>query len=91
LLGFPASGVSVIFRMTVMARRTGRRDCGVRGILGAVVDSGAGAAGGGRRPECGRCRQDSRHARRGWEREKTTRVSKGVIELSGKVLKTSVI
>jgi hypothetical protein len=74
-----------------MARRTGRRDSGVREIPGAVADSGAGVAGGGRRPECGRCRRDSRHARRGWEREEMTGVSKGVIELSGKVLKTHVI
>jgi hypothetical protein len=57
-----------------MARRTGRRDRGVRGIPGVVADSGAGVAGGGRRPECGRCRRNSRHARRGWEREMVTGV-----------------
>jgi hypothetical protein len=43
----------------VMARRTGRRDRGVCGIPGVVVDRGAGAA------HDGRCRRDSRHVRRG--------------------------
>jgi hypothetical protein len=33
----------------VMARRTGRRDRGMRGIPGEVADSGAGAARGERR------------------------------------------
>jgi hypothetical protein len=42
-------GVGVIFGTTVMARRTGRRDRGVRGIPSEVADSGAGAARGGRR------------------------------------------
>jgi hypothetical protein len=63
--GFPLSGVSVIFGTAVMARRTSRRDRDVLGIPGAVADNGARAAGGGRRPECGWCWQDSRHARRG--------------------------
>jgi hypothetical protein len=48
-----------------MARQTGRRDRGMRGIPAAVADSAAGVAGGGRRPECGLCRRDLRHARRG--------------------------
>jgi hypothetical protein len=74
-----------------MARRTGRQDRGVRGfpawwptaVLGrhAMGDGpGAGGAGGirGTRAEGGR------------ERGKTIGVSKGVIELSGKVLKTHV-
>jgi hypothetical protein len=65
LRGFPVSGVSVIFGTAVMARRTGRRDRGVRGILGAVADNGARAADDGRRPEFGWCRRDSRHASRG--------------------------
>jgi hypothetical protein len=65
LRGFPVSGVSVIFGTTVMARRTSRRDRGVGGIPGVVADSSAGAAGGGRRPECGRCRWNSWHMRRG--------------------------
>jgi hypothetical protein len=67
LWGFPFfSGVSGIFGTTVMARRTGRRDRGVRGISGAVADNGARlTGGGGRRPECRRCRRDSRLARRG--------------------------
>jgi hypothetical protein len=69
----------------VMARRTGRRDRGVRGIPGVVADRGAGAA------RDGWCRRDSRHARRGCERGKTTGVPKGINELSGKVLKTHVI
>jgi hypothetical protein len=41
LWGFPVSGVSVIFGTIVMARQTGRRDCGVRGIPGVVADSSA--------------------------------------------------
>jgi hypothetical protein len=44
LRGFPISGVGVIFGTAVMARRTGRRDCGVRGIPGTVADHGAGVA-----------------------------------------------
>jgi hypothetical protein len=78
----------------VMARRTGRRDRDVRGIPGVVADRGAGTARDGRWPECGRCRRDSRHAHQRGERErrgKTTGVSKGVVELSGNVLKTRVI
>jgi hypothetical protein len=47
LQGFLVSGVSVIFGTTVMARRTGRWDRGMRGIPGVVADSGAGAARGG--------------------------------------------
>jgi hypothetical protein len=34
----------VIFGTAVMARRTGRRDRGVRGIPGTVADRGAGEA-----------------------------------------------
>jgi hypothetical protein len=45
----------------------------------------------GRRPECGLCRRDSRHARRVWERGRMIGASKGNNELSGKVLKTRVI
>jgi hypothetical protein len=82
------SGVGVIFGTAVMARRTGWLDRGVRGIPGVVADRGAGAARDGRRPERRRCRLDSRHARRGRERGKTTGISN---ELSGKVLKTRVI
>jgi hypothetical protein len=73
-----------------MARRTGRRDRGVRGIPGVVADRGAGATRDGQRPERRRCRRNSRHARRregierGFERG-------GLNELSGKVLKTRVI
>jgi hypothetical protein len=62
-LGF--SDTSVNSGTAVMARRTGRRDRGVRGIPGVVDNRGAGAARDGRWPECGRCRRDSRHARRG--------------------------
>jgi hypothetical protein len=52
-VGFPGlSDTGEISGTAVMARRTGRRDRGVRGIPGAVADSGAGVAGGGRRPEC---------------------------------------
>jgi hypothetical protein len=38
------SGVDIIFGMALMARRTDRRDHGVRGIPGVVADRGAGAA-----------------------------------------------
>jgi hypothetical protein len=38
------SGASVISGMAVMARRTGPRDRGVRGIPGTVADRGAGKA-----------------------------------------------
>jgi hypothetical protein len=65
LWGFMVLGVRVIFGTVVMARRTGRRDHGVRGIPDAVADNAAGVAGVGRRPKCGRCRRNSRHARRG--------------------------
>jgi hypothetical protein len=44
LRGFPTSGVGVIFGTAVMARRTGRRGRGVRGIPGTVADRGAGVA-----------------------------------------------
>jgi hypothetical protein len=50
LRGSPVSGVSVIFGTAVMARRTGRRDRGVRRIPYAVdagearVDDGSSAA-----------------------------------------------
>jgi hypothetical protein len=37
-------GVGVIFRTAVMARQTGRRDRGVRGIPGTVADRGVGKA-----------------------------------------------
>jgi hypothetical protein len=43
----------VIFGTAVMARRTGRRDRGVRGILGAVADRGAGVARVGAGPSAG--------------------------------------
>jgi hypothetical protein len=42
VLRFP--GVGVIFGTAVMARRTGRRDRGVRGIPGTVADRGVGKA-----------------------------------------------
>jgi hypothetical protein len=41
-LGFSDTGVNS--GMAVMARRTGRRDRGVRGIPGMVADRGAGVA-----------------------------------------------
>jgi hypothetical protein len=44
LRGFPISGVGVIFGTAVMARRSGRRDRGVRGIPGTVADRGVGKA-----------------------------------------------
>jgi hypothetical protein len=65
LRGFPVSGISVIFGMALMARRTGRRDRDMRGIPGVVADRGSGAARDGQCLGCGRCRRDSRHERRG--------------------------
>jgi hypothetical protein len=44
LRGFTFPGVGVIFGTAVMARRTGRRDRGVRGIPGTVADRGVGKA-----------------------------------------------
>jgi hypothetical protein len=44
-LGFSDTGVNS--GTAVMARRTGRRDRGVRGIPGAVADNGARVTGGG--------------------------------------------
>jgi hypothetical protein len=41
---FRFPGISVIFRTAVMARRTGRRDRGVRGIPGTMADRSAGVA-----------------------------------------------
>jgi hypothetical protein len=46
-----------------MARRTVRRDRGVRGILGVVADRGVGKVHRGVTEV--RCRRESRHARRG--------------------------
>jgi hypothetical protein len=42
LRGFPISVVGVIFGTAVMARRSGRRYRGVRGIPGTVADRGVG-------------------------------------------------
>jgi hypothetical protein len=67
ILGF--SDTVVNSGTAMMARRFGRRDRGGRGIPGVVADSDAGAARGGRRPECVRCRRDSRHARQRGERK----------------------
>jgi hypothetical protein len=64
-LGFSDTGVNS--GTTVMARRTDRRDLGVREIPGVVPDRGAGAACDGRRPKRRRCRRDSWYAR---QREK---------------------
>jgi hypothetical protein len=53
LRGFPISGVGMIFGTVVMARRTGRRDRGVRGIHGTVADHGAREACVGAGPSAG--------------------------------------
>jgi hypothetical protein len=53
LRGFPISGVDVIFGTAVMARRSGRRDRGVRGIPGTVADRGVGKARVGAGPGAG--------------------------------------
>jgi hypothetical protein len=58
LRGFPISGRRRDFRTAVMARRTGRRDRGVRGIPGTVADRGTGGGTRGCWLECGRCRRD---------------------------------
>jgi hypothetical protein len=50
---FRFPGVSVIFGMAVMARRTGRRDRGVRRIPDAMDNRGAGAARVGDGPSAG--------------------------------------
>jgi hypothetical protein len=83
-------GVSVIFGTAVMARRTGRRDHGMPGIPREVADSGAGVARGERPwPECGRCRRDSRHARRGRARGEDDRDFGEVIKPSGRVFENT--
>jgi hypothetical protein len=51
------SNTGVNFRTGVMARWSGQRDRNGHGIPGVVADSGAGAARGGRQPECVRCRR----------------------------------
>jgi hypothetical protein len=51
--GFPISGVGVIFGTAVMARRTGRRDRGVRKIPSTVADRGVGVARVGAGPSAG--------------------------------------
>jgi hypothetical protein len=53
-LGFSDTGVNS--GTAVMARRTSRRDRGVRRIPGVVADHGAGATRDGRRPKRRRCR-----------------------------------
>jgi hypothetical protein len=55
-----------------MARWAGRWDRGKSGIPGKVGDSDAGrhAVSGGGPSDGGRCQRDSRHVRRGKEREK---------------------
>jgi hypothetical protein len=50
---FRFPGVGVIFGTAVMARRTGRRDRGVRGIPGMVADCGARVARVGAGPSAG--------------------------------------
>jgi hypothetical protein len=88
LWGFRVSGVRVIFGMTVMARWTGRRDRGVRGIPGAVDDSGAGwqvvATARVRAVPAGFAARAPR-VREG----KDDRGFEGVIELSGKVFENT--
>jgi hypothetical protein len=79
------------FGMAVMARRTGRRDRGVRGIPGVVADSGARAAGGGVTARV-RAVPEGFAARAPRVREgERPGFQKGVNELSGTVLKTRVI
>jgi hypothetical protein len=86
-LGFSDTGVNS--GTTVMARRTGRRDRGVRGIPGVVADHGAGAARDGDGPGAGGA-GGVRSTRVEGERE-DDRGFEGANELSGKVLQTLVI
>jgi hypothetical protein len=60
-------GVGVIFGTVATARRTGRRDRGVRGIPGRWPTAALGRRAGGAAGV--RCRRGLRHARRG-ERER---------------------
>jgi hypothetical protein len=69
-----------------MARRTGRRDRGVRGIPGAVADRGTGAARVGDGPSAGGV-----GGIRGTRAEGERGFRKGANELSWTVLKTRVI
>jgi hypothetical protein len=66
------SSVGIISGTTVMARRTGRWDRGVREIPNVVADNGVWrhAVGDGGPSDGGQCWRDSRHARRGKERGK---------------------
>jgi hypothetical protein len=64
------------FGTAVMARWTGRRDRGVRGIPGVVADHDAGAARDGRWPGAGGA-SGIRGTHAEGERERTTGVSKG--------------
>jgi hypothetical protein len=84
-----SSGAGVIFGTAMMARRAGRRDRGKPGIPGEVADTALGqhAVSGGGPSDGGRCRRDSRHARRGRERGKDDWDSRETIELSGRILK----
>jgi hypothetical protein len=81
----------VIFGTAVMARRTGRRDRGVREIPGTVADRGAGVTRVGAGLNAGGAGGiRGTHAPSVGE-GRTTRVPKGINELNGKVLKTRVI
>jgi hypothetical protein len=73
-LGFSDTGVNS--GTAVMARRTGRRDSGVRGIPGTVADRSAGVARVGAGLSTGGA-GGIRGARRGCERGTVTRVPKG--------------
>jgi hypothetical protein len=50
---FPISGIGAFSGTAVMARRTGRRDRGVRGIPGTVANRGVGKARVGAGPGAG--------------------------------------
>jgi hypothetical protein len=84
------SGVDIIFGMALMARRTDRRDHGVRGIPGVVADRGAGAARVCDGPGAGGA-GGIRGTRAEGERERPGFRKMGVNELSRKILKTRVI
>jgi hypothetical protein len=87
---FRFPGIGVIFGTAVMARRTGRRDRGVRGIPGTVADRGVGVARDGDGLSAGGA-GGIRGARAEGERGTVARVLKGANELSWTILETRVI
>jgi hypothetical protein len=80
----------IFFGTAVMARRTDRRDCGVRGIPGTVADRGVGVAREGAGLSAGGA-GGIRGTRAEGERGAVARVLKGTNELSWTILETRMI